>query len=132
MPHIAINFDAVPDKYEMLPAGEYLVRVDEAKVEPTKDGKGQKCVVKMVVDDEGNPHNGRQLYDHLSLQKPIGLKQLLKSCGLEAGAGGFDPDALIGQHARVLVKGRTYQDAQTGETKETASVERYLFEDSKK
>lgn len=128
MGHIAVNFDEVPDKFEILPPGEYVMRIDSAKVEPTKDQKGQKVVVEMTVDS-GGAQDGRKVFDHLSLKTPIGLKQLMKSCGLVPGAGGFDPDELVGKHAKVLVKTRAYADAAAGGMmKETASVDRYLFE----
>lgn len=126
MANININFDEVPDKMESVEPGVYTVQVVDATIEPTADGKNEKVVAVLRVDDESSKFHGRQIYDHLSLKMPINLKQLIKSCGLQAGKG-FDTSDLIGKIAKVRVKARTYKDKETGEVKETTSVAEYLF-----
>ncbi len=124
MGHIQVNFDDVPDRMEPLAAGVYVMVVKEANIEPTKDGKGEKVVVQMAVND--GPNEGRMVFDHLSLKLPIGLKALMKSAGLKVGPSGVNTEDLIGKIVRVRVKARTYKDPESGEVKETSSVAEYL------
>ncbi len=127
MAHINVNFDEVPDKFEQVPAGVYLCCVEKAEQQPTKDGTKQKVVVELKVDDEANPMNGRMLYDHIGLSgKPISLKRLCMAAGVSVGPNGVDLSDLVGKHVQVRVKMRTYQDAASGETKETPSIAEYL------
>jgi len=128
MGHITVNFDEVPDKIEPLAPGVYIMRVEEASVEPTADGKGEKVKVVMKVDDDSNPSHGRVMYDHISLKFPVSLKQLCKSAGMSLGKGGIDTADLVGKVVRVRVKTRTYKDKETGEVKETSAVAEYLFD----
>lgn len=129
MSFLNINFDDVPDKNMPLPAGEYVFLVNAATLEPTKDGSSQKIVVEMTVDDEQNPNNGRKVFDHISVKMTTNIKRLFKSAGLKPGAGGVDVSDLVGKHVRALVKLRAYKDPSSGETRETASVDSYLFEE---
>ena len=128
MAHIEVNFEGVPDKFLPIPAGDYNLRINTVEVGPTKDGSGKKVVVELEVDDETSEFNGRKLYEHIGLKNPIALKQLVKSCGLEAGPGGVDTDELIGKVCKARVKTRTYTDPADGTTKETAAVAQFLFE----
>lgn len=128
MPKINVNFDEVPDKMEPVPAGVYVMLVKEAEIQPTKDGKSEKVVVTLSVDDESSPHNGRMVFDHISLKMPINLKQLAKSAGLNPGADGLEVSDLVGKHVKVRVKARAYRDAETGETRETSAVAEYMWE----
>lgn len=127
MPRIATNFNDVPDEIKPLDPGIYTMVVRSANIEPTKDGKGEKVVVELEVDDETSPNKGRKCFDHLSLKLPIGLKRLAKSCGINPGAQGLDLEDLIGKIAKVRVKTRTYKDAETQEVRETSSVAEYMF-----
>lgn len=129
MSHIDINFEDVPDKVLPLPAGEYVCLVKNATLEPTKDGGGQKVVVEMEVDEASNPSHGRKLFDHISTKMTTNLKRCWKSAGLNPGKTGINVDDIIGKHVRILVKPRTYKDPTSGETRETASVDSYLFAD---
>lgn len=126
MARVNVNLETAPDKFESVPPGIYTCVVDEANLEATNDGKGQKVVVKLRVDDDG-PQNGRLLFDHLGLKTPIGLKQITKSAGLPVTPEGIDTEDLIGKHVRVRVAARSYKDPKTGEMKETSSITEYLF-----
>lgn len=127
MSHLNINFDEVSDKNLPLPAGEYVLLVNECVLAPTKDGTSEKLVVEMTVDDEKNPNHGRKVFDHISIKMKTNIKRLWKSAGLNPGAGGIDVTDIVGKHVRALVKLRTYKDPQSGETKESASIGEYLF-----
>ncbi len=128
MAHINVNFDEVPDRWENLEPGVYTMIVEEASVEPTAKGDGEKVVVKLRVNDEDSPQNNRGIQAHIGLKNPITLKQLIRSCGLEL-TDAFDTDYLVGCNCACRVKARTYTDKETGETKETTSVDEFLWED---
>jgi len=128
MPFIQVNFEEVPDSFEPLKPGIYTFLVEDIVIEPTKKGNGQKAVITLKVDDEDNEAHGRTMKDHISLEYPTALKQLIKSVGLEPSSAGIDTDELIGSHVRGLMKSRTYKDKDTGEIKETCSLDSYLWE----
>ena len=128
MSHIAINFDEVPDTVQPVAPGIYVCLVSEAALEPTKDGKGEKVVAQLKVDDQTSPENGRVIFDHISTKMTTRLKRLCKSAGLSVGHGGLNVDELVGKHVRVRVKNRIYADPTSGERRETSSVDDYLFE----
>lgn len=127
MSHIQINFDEVPDQVQPVAAGEYIVVIENAEVQDTKKGDGQKVVVEMKISDENNPMFGRKLFDHIGLKNPISLKRLCKSAGVSVGSGGLNVEDLVGKTAEVRVKIRTYKDPESGETKETPSIADYLI-----
>lgn len=127
MVHIATNFDEVADEIRPISPGVYRCVIDDATVEPTKKGDGEKVVVKLRIDDEGNPEHGRTQYDHLGLKNPIGLKQCARAAGIAVGAGGLNTEDLIGQTVQVRIKSRTYKDPDSGEMRETSSVDEYLI-----
>lgn len=121
------NFDDVPDQFEPVPAGIYALKIDEVSdPEPTKDGSGEKIVVTMSVEDEGNTEiHGRKIFDHIGISKNLTrIKRLAMSAGLNPSADGLDTNDLIGRVAKAKVKVRTYTD--DGEQKESSSISDYL------
>jgi len=125
MPNIPINMDEVPDEYLSLPAGIYPLEIFEVPtLEPTRDGKGEKVVVRMRVNDETNPEHGRQITDHISLKSTTRLKRLCLSAGVNVGVDGFDTEALMGKTVSARVKTRTYQD-EDDETQTTSGIKDY-------
>lgn len=127
MPKIAVNFDDVPDQILPIEPGVYTAMVESASVEATKDGKGEKVVVEMKIDDEANPNHGRKIFDHISTKMLTNLKRLAKSAGINVGADGLDIDDLVGKHVKLRTKTRVYKDPETGEAKESVAVAEYLF-----
>jgi len=124
---VDLNFDEVPDEFLAVEAGIYTAVIHEVPtIEPTKDGKGTKIVVKMKITDEG-PFVDRQLFDHISLKFPTRFKRLCKSAGHSPGADGFDTADLLDCSVKVRVKSRTYTD-DDGNIKETSGVDDYLFD----
>jgi len=127
MPFIDVNFSDVPDSFEPLKPGVYNFLIEDIVIEPTKNGKGQKAVVSLKVSDEDNDAYGRVVKDHISLDYPTSLKQLIMSAGFEPTAEGIDTEQLIGHTVRGLMKSRTFKDKDTGEIKETCSIDSFIW-----
>lgn len=128
MGFIQANFDSVPDEIAPVKPGVYACVVKEANMEPTKDGSGEKLVVRLAVDEPNSTENGRQLFTHIGLSGN-GLtlvKALCRSAGIKPGADGLDTEELLGKSVRVRVKAGVYKDPDTGETRETTRVAEFL------
>lgn len=109
LPQSTSNFD-------VLPAGDYQVRISEAAVQATKAGTGQ--YIKLRLDVTGPSHQGRVIYTNLNIQNPnpkaeeIGRQQLgdiMRACGL---ASLSDTDQLI--NGCMTVKVAVTQSEQYG------------------
>jgi hypothetical protein len=83
-----LNFSAegidITNRYEALPAGDYLVMVTESDMRRTKDGAGQYLELKLEV--QAGPMQGRNLWDRLNIENPnpkaveIAQRQLAQIC----------------------------------------------------
>lgn len=67
----AINLEDLPEstgdgEFKPLPAGWYSATINTAKLEPTKDGTGQKISVRF--DITGPTHQGRVVYSNLNIK----------------------------------------------------------------
>lgn len=132
---ININLDEVPSEFVNLPTGIYTLEIEEVEIKPTtKDASKNKLVVthKVIGGEDGEnadfEFTGRKVFDHIGLSgTPISLKQLVLASGVEFGPTGFDPSQLVGKIVTAQVQERTYQDAQTNETKTTAGVKKYMI-----
>lgn len=103
----AINLEDLPEstgdgEFKPLPAGWYSATINTAKLDPTKDGTGQKISVRF--DITGPTHQGRVVYSNLniknksekaeeigraqlgSIMRAIGLKQVSNTDQLIGGA----------------------------------------------
>lgn len=76
------------NKFDLLPAGDYLMQVTESKIEATKAGTGKMLVLTLEILD--GQYAGRKLWDRLNIENPnpkaeeislISLKHLCESCG---------------------------------------------------
>jgi len=126
--HIPINLNEFPDEFESLPAGKYVFVIESTEQKPTNDGKSEKLVVKMKVDDPSSPMHGRGMQAHISFKLPILLKQLCLGAGVPFDSNGLDSSALIGKHVQGIVKASTYTDANTQEVKESSNIDKFVFE----
>lgn len=93
--------------FEPIPAGWYMVRINQASLETTKAGTGQ--YIKIRYDVVGPSHEGRVLFGNLNISNPnpkaeeIGRQQLgdmMRSIGLNQVQ---DTDQLIGGELQVKV-----------------------------
>lgn len=129
MAKLGINFDETPDVVLPIKPGVYTLDVVSAVVEDVKAKPGnQKLVVCLKVNDETSSEHGRQIYDHIGLSGQFGptrVKRLALSCGIRPGADGLDVEDLVGKTCKARIENRTYQDPQTGETRETSSIKDY-------
>lgn len=101
-----VNFNEVEDQqdFELLPAGEYLVSVEDATIKETQSG-GAGINVKLYIA-EGD-YQGRYLFDWINVAHPssqkcvdIGLaqlKRLVEASGIDTSVPFTDPAVLIGK-----------------------------------
>jgi hypothetical protein len=54
-----------PDKFDLLPPGEYIVQLAQAEAKATKDGMGKYIAMQFEILD--GDHTGRRLFDNLNL-----------------------------------------------------------------
>jgi hypothetical protein len=116
-----LNFDAREveprGNFEPIPAGKYPVVIVESTMKPTKAGDGQ--YLELVLQIQGGPHDGRQLWDRLNLKNPnqtavdIARQTLSSICRAVNIPTPKDSADLHGKTLMATVKLRTRQD--TGE-----------------
>src|SRR5574343_311019 len=67
-----LNFNAsgidITNRYEALPAGDYLVMITDSEERATKAGDGKYLNLTLEVQD--GPFQGRKLWDRLNLENP--------------------------------------------------------------
>ncbi len=129
MPLINANFDDIADEVKPIPAGIYTFEIISADIEPTKkDPNKEKVVLKLQVTD--GEQQGRQQFEHIGVSNDRGLttlKQVAMASGLAVGAAGLDTTDLVGRTLQARIKARTYQDPESGETKEASGISAYLW-----
>lgn len=130
MPHIAVNFDEVPDFVPPISTGIYTFRIVSANVEEVRNKPDrEKVVLELEVDMDGNEFHGRKQFEHIGISHERGrttIKQVCMAVGLVVGAGGLDTDELIGRTLQARIKQGTYTDS-SGEVRENARVAGYLW-----
>lgn len=130
MPKIQINLDETPDKILHPNPGIRTMDVKDFSEGKTQAGD-VKWTAELEVNEPDADDHGRRMWDQFVLKyhpAQVKFKQFVKSCG-HAGTGEeVDPSDLIGCTCTAVVKPRTYEDEDTGETIETAQVKSYMFE----
>jgi len=128
MPRLETNFNDVPDEFEQIPPGTYLLEIKAApQVMPTNDGKSQKMVVEFAVVEDPKLQ-GRNLQDHISMKMLTRIKRVFLAAGLKPGVDGIDTEELVGRRVKAVVVHRTYRDKDSGEERETARIQDYVVE----
>lgn len=116
MLHTETDMSQIPDQGELVPEGNYLVRISEVK-ETNDDGtpltsKSGNPKVDFVckIQDEG-PAMGRPLYITASLQAHalFTLKAIYSAVGYNPGPEGHDPSQVLDGEMYVNVKHKTYE-----------------------
>lgn len=128
MPRIEVSTgEDCPDSMPKVDPGIYTVVVTESDYAPAKkESSGHNIKLTLKISD--GPFEGRSLFTYINIHPqhpPISLKQAQKAAGLPTGKG-FNTEDFIGKTMKVRVKTRTYKDPETGEVKETPSVDEYL------
>ena len=130
MAKIDINLDETPDK--ILPVEPGIRTMDVRDFSEGKTAKGEvKWTAELEVNEPDADDHERRLWDQFVLKyhpAQVKFKQFLKSCGHPATGDEVDPSDLIGCTCTAVVKPRTYEDEDTGETIETSQVKSYMFE----
>lgn len=127
----AISLDDIPESagdndFKPLPAGWYSATINKASLEPTKDGTGQKIVIR--YDITGPTHQGRVVFGNLNIKnksekaESIGraqLGELMRALGL---AKLTDTDQLVGGSLSIKLDVREARtDEATGKTYEASN-----------
>ena len=111
-----INLEDLPEssgdgEFKPLPAGWYSATINTAKLEPTKDGTGQK--ISLRFDITGPTHQGRVVFCNLNIRNKsekaegIGRAQLgdiMRAIGLKQVS---DTDQLIGGALQIKLDIKT-------------------------
>ena len=111
-----INLEDLPEssgdgEFKPLPAGWYNATINTAKLEPTKDGTGQKIALRF--DITGPTHQGRVVFGNLNIRnksekaEEIGRAQLgdiMRAIGLKQVS---DTDQLIGGSLQIKLDVKT-------------------------
>lgn len=80
---------SIPDSLGPIPAGDYTACVESSELKATRDGKGQRVVLKIKILD--GQHKGRTIYEGLNIvnasetAERIGraeLKRIAAACGV--------------------------------------------------
>lgn len=109
----AINLEDLPEstgngEFKPLPAGWYSATINTAKLEPTKDGTGQKIALRF--DITGPTHQGRVVFGNLNIRnksekaEEIGRAQLgdiMRAIGLKQVS---DTDQLIKGNLQIKLE----------------------------
>jgi hypothetical protein len=117
MAYLPVNVAGVaPATSLTYPPGDYLLRVKEAIVEPTKDGKSYKMTIKSLIEAGPNAsveYNGKPVTHWASLSdkaRPF-LVRLFVACGIgldfiAQNQGNLDNDWLVGRQyvAKLSIK----------------------------
>lgn len=116
-----MNFDATEvapaGSFDPVPAGKYNCIITESEMVPTKNGNGE--FLKLTLQIQGGPHDGRLLWDRLNLKNPNEQAVQIARQSLSAichAVGVLKPKDSADLHNRTLVanvKLRKRQD--TGE-----------------
>lgn len=120
-PDAVIETDA--PSFEVLPKGDYRIKVEASEVKPTKANNGTLLILKLVVDDIDSKFNNRVVFDQIVVQhtstvaQGIGqtkLKHLTQALGLKAVS---DTSQLHSQPviAQIVVEKDDYMTSQKGE-----------------
>lgn len=108
-----INLEDLPEssgdgEFKPLPAGWYSATINTAKLQPTKDGTGQKIALRF--DITGPTHQGRVVFGNLNIRnksekaEEIGRAQLgdiMRAIGLKQVS---DTDQLIGGSLQIKLE----------------------------
>lgn len=83
-----LNFNAsgidITNRYEALPAGDYVVMITESQERTTKNGDGS--FLELTLEIQGGQMQGRKIWDRLNLSNPnskaveIAQRQLAQIC----------------------------------------------------
>lgn len=114
------DMSQVPEQGELVPEGNYLVRISEVKETDPEGGpllsKGGNPKVDFVakIQDEG-PSFGRPLYITASLQSHalFTLKAIYTAVGYKPGSEGHDPSQTLDGEMYVNVKHKIYEGKPT-------------------
>lgn len=52
--------------FDPIPAGDYMMQVEESEIKPTKSGSGEQLILTLVVID--GPHQNRKIWDRLNIR----------------------------------------------------------------
>jgi len=127
-PLIDLNLDETPDDIPLVTPGVKTFDVLDIEVQQNAEGEDVQ-VVSLQVNMPDTEDHERRLWDRFNFkyeQQRVKFKQFCKSAGISSG----QPDSadLIGATVKAIVKPRTYQDKDTGETMEARNVQKYLFD----
>ena len=115
---VECNFDAVPDTsdFKIVPAGDYVCRVDEVRIGTTRDGS-ERWALKLVVD-RGTYAGKIAAWDGLSFSER-GLprvKSVLHRLAVDTkGTVELQPADIIGRKAVVTIIDGEWTNEATGE-----------------
>jgi hypothetical protein len=126
MPHLDIPFEEVPNEIRPVQPGTYTLEImDVPTIEPTKSGNGQKLVVQMTIQDDGE-FKGRRIQDHISTKMQTKIKRLAIAAGLDPDNNGIDTEEMAGRQVKARVKSNTFTN-DFGEEIENARIQDYLI-----
>lgn len=110
--HPETNMADVPEQGELVPVGDYLVRVSSVKEDISRTSKMPIVNFEMKIQDEG-PNLGRPLYITASLQSHalFMLKAIYTAAGYKPGPEGHDPEQVLDSSFYVHVE---HKDGEKG------------------
>lgn len=113
-----------------VPEGTYHVRIRDAKVGQTKAKDRDMITCQIDIEDQDYP-NAATIFHYVCFPKADdkesthrlmmqGMSRFLATFGMDRGAGGFDPEDLVGAEADVLLVQEEYE----GDVKNTIKFKR--------
>lgn len=112
--------------YEAVPAGIYLVRIEDAQVAQTKNGDEMWKLTMKIVDNEGG-FFGRLLFDNVvfSGKAMARAKLILESFGVDVSEGEreYQPEMLVDSIAKVQVSHTKNYTTATGEERKQSVID---------
>lgn len=137
------DLTTVDPSYPVLPAGSYVMKVSDIKVEKAKDGVGDNLVIKLSLDQQAKDDRGRQVfpghiitdrislattakYSEESIQKRLKAFQLAHFKESECPAKFAPIDQYIGK--QLTVKLRIEEDS-TGQYDPSNRIAKYVPKD---
>ncbi len=130
-PLIDINLDDTPD--DILPISAGVRTFDVMDVRQETDNKNRDYIVAdLEVNEPENDEHGRKTSSRFYLQfapARVNFKRFVKACGGSGTGTGIDPADLIGCTCKAVVKTSTYEEQESGETRERSNVDRFMFDE---
>jgi hypothetical protein len=62
----AQSYDREPDKFDVIPAGEYTIVIEDTEKCDTKDPSNENQYLKLTCVIQGGQYNGRKIFDNIN------------------------------------------------------------------